>query len=286
MKMQLTPSILLNVPLKSRKMKIRILSILLLIICFFPTMSADRIDSASVAYKEGRFAEAIELYNRVVESDGVSAALMANMGNAYAKAGDYGKAMLCYERSLRLDPSDGNVRNNRAYIVSKIEDGNKANAKGKNLSVVPDEPTFFTNIKDYITHSHSSDTWAIWGAICFLLVLVCLAMYLFRSEIIVRKIGFFGSMVLVGLCIIFICFSFASARACTSHDEGVITGYKVILLSEPFTTAKPSSSPLVRGTKVDILERETNQGDKVEWYKVRLNSDYAGWIQSTDLEEI
>lgn len=248
--------------------------------------SQNKLELATKAYKDGKYAEAAALYGEIAKEKGVSAALLANMGNAYAKAGDYGQAFLCYERSLYLDPSDKSVRNNRAYILSKIEDGNKANAKGKNISVVADEPSFFAKLRHYITHSHTSNTWAIWGGISFVLLCACVALYIFRQEVLLKKIGFFSAIGLVVLCICFMSFSFASARACQAHNQGVITGFKVTLLTEPFSSAKASGTPLERGTKLDVLETETDQNGKVEWYKVRLNSEFAGWIPASEFEII
>lgn len=257
-------------------------------ISIFPGVaySADGLKEAEVAYQNGDYAKTVKIYNEIAKTQGVSAELYANMGNAYAKAGDYGHAFLCYERSLYLDPSDKEVLNNRAYILSKIEDGNKANAQGKDISVVPDEPSFFSRLKTYITHSHTSDTWALWGGICFVLLCGCVFVYIFRNEVLLRKIGFFGAIALLVLCSVFMVFSFASAKACQAHDQGVITGFKVSLYSEPYTTSKVTGTPLERGTRLDILEKETDQNGKVEWYKVRLNSEFAGWIPAKEFEVI
>lgn len=244
------------------------------------------LENARKAYEAGRYLECAEIYDSISKADGVSAALLANMGNAYAKAGDYGHAFLCYERSLYLDPSNKEVRNNRAFILSKIEDGNIANAKGKNISVVSDQPTFFTRLKNYITHSHTSNTWAIWGGVFFVLVCGCIAIYLFRKEVLVRKIGFFGAIAFFALSVIFMLFSIASAKECDTHNQGVIVGYKVLLMTEPLNSSKTTGTPLERGTKLDILEMETDNDGKVEWYKVRLNSEFAGWIQASEFEVI
>lgn len=241
---------------------------------------------AEKAYSEGRYAEAAEIYHRISKEYGVSAPLLANMGNVYAKAGDYGHALLYYERSLRLNPSDKSVKSNRAYILSKIEDGNKANAKGKNVSVVAEQPSFFSGIKHYISYGHTSNTWAIWGGVSFVLLCVCIALYVFRSEVLLRKTGFFGAIVLIVFCVVFMSFSFISARASQEHDQGVITGFKVSLLTEPFSSSKPSGTPLERGTRLDILEKEANTKGNIEWYKVRLNSDFVGWIHASEFEVI
>ncbi len=270
------------------KMNYRIMFFIASVLLMLPlsVMADNSLESAEKAYNEGKFAEAAAIYDKISQEHGVSASLLANMGNAYAKAGDYGQAFLCYERSLYLDPSSNEVRNNRAYILSKIEDGNKANAKGKNISVVADEPSFFSRVKRYVTYSHTSDTWAVWGAVSFVLLCGCIALYIFRTEVLLRKIGFFGGLSLLVLCVVFMTFSFASAKACQSHDRGVITGFKVVLLTEPFSSAKAVGTPLERGTPLDILESENSQDGTVEWYKVRLNSEFAGWIQASDFEVI
>lgn len=245
-----------------------------------------KLDSAAAAYKDGRYAEAANIYESIASQYGVNAELYANMGNAYAKAGDFGHAYLCYERSLYLNPSDKVVRNNRAYIQSKIEDGNRANAKGSKISVIEDTPTFFTRLKQYVTHSHTSNTWAIWGGISFVLLISCVAMYIFSRHVIVRKAGFFGGMIMMLACALFMIFSFSSAKACNTHNQGIITGFKVNLLSEPYSSAKPTATPLERGTRLYILDTENGKDGTVNWYKVRLNSEFAGWIQAKDFEVI
>lgn len=247
---------------------------------------SETLDSAANAYNDGQYAEAAALYESVAKQSGVSAELYANMGNSYAKAGDYGHAFLCYERSLYLNPSDKEVRNNRAYILSKIEDGNKANAKGKKISVVEDAPSFFMRLKHYVTHSHTSNTWAVWGGISFILLCGCVALYIFSKEVLARKAGFFGGIVLLIGCTIFMTFSFASAKACDTHNQGIITGFKVTLLSEPYSSAKTSGTPLERGTRLYILDTDEDKDGNIKWYKVRLNSEFAGWIPADEFEVI
>ena len=56
--------------------------------------------------------------------------------------------------------------------------------------------------------------------------------------------------------------------------------------TEPFSSAKAVGTPLERGTPLDILESENSQDGTIEWYKVRLNSEFAGWIQASDFEVI
>ncbi|MDQ6624878.1 MAG: tetratricopeptide repeat protein, partial [Verrucomicrobiota bacterium] len=55
-------------------------------------------------YAAGKFREAIELYDGVVRDGQLSAALFYNLGNAWYRAEDLGRAILNYERALALQP--------------------------------------------------------------------------------------------------------------------------------------------------------------------------------------
>ncbi len=271
------------------KIKVQLLTLFLLL-CTASDIAAQTpevlIDSAATAYNNKEYAKAIDFYQQCEQKYGSSAALYANIGNSYAKLGDYGHAFIFYERSLRLNPGDKEVRNNREFILRKITDANKANLAGKKISVEPDEPGFFTKIGLYLTHSHTSDTWATWGLVMFLILCGCIAIYYFRKEELVRKIGFFGGISALFLCIVFNILAVRAAKIFELDNEGVIIEFKSSLKAEPFSSAKTVGVPLVKGTKLEILETQNSKDGKPEWYKVRLNSDLAGWIEASEFEII
>ena len=59
---------------------------------------------ANQAYSEGRFQEAVDGFQSLVDSGRWSANLFYDLGNAWFRLGDFGKAILNYERALALDP--------------------------------------------------------------------------------------------------------------------------------------------------------------------------------------
>ena len=122
---------------------------------FVSSLGAATLEEAQKAYTDGDFAQAAAIYEEVAAEKGVSVPLLTNMGNAYFKTGDYGHAMLCYRRALRIDPSDTQAKDNISYIESKVEDNNKAEAKGKKVSVAPEDRSFFSSVRRYIVYSHS-----------------------------------------------------------------------------------------------------------------------------------
>ena len=66
-------------------------------------------------YSEGRYADAARKYEDVLASGVESANLHYNLGNAYFRAGDVGRAILSYERARRLAPRDPDVLANLAF---------------------------------------------------------------------------------------------------------------------------------------------------------------------------
>ena len=59
---------------------------------------------ANQAYAEGRFEDAVAGYDSVVRVGHWNANVFYDLGNAWYRLGDFGKAILNYERALALDP--------------------------------------------------------------------------------------------------------------------------------------------------------------------------------------
>lgn len=78
--------------------------------------------SGNAAYQAGRFEEARDAYEGILAAGSESATLYYNLGNAYFKLGDLGKAVLSYERARRLDPGDEDIRANLDLANSLLAD--------------------------------------------------------------------------------------------------------------------------------------------------------------------
>ena len=66
----------------------------------------ERDEAARQAYLAGDSAKALETWTALANEQGVSARRLAAMGNAEWKLGRRGRAMVCWERALSIDPSD------------------------------------------------------------------------------------------------------------------------------------------------------------------------------------
>lgn len=68
--------------------------------------------TGNVHYREGRYAEAVASYERVLAQGYVSAPLYFNLGNARYRLNRIAEAIVAYERALRLDPGDSDIQFN------------------------------------------------------------------------------------------------------------------------------------------------------------------------------
>lgn len=266
-------------------MKDKIFSIVLMFCAFAIHIQAQNTATeADSAYSAGNYDKAIELYRVMAENEGTSPALLFNLGNACFQTGDYGNAMLNWLRARRLSPGSEKINANIKYLQSRVEDANKAEQKGKRHKVILDEQSFFQSVKSAIAENIPSDTWAVWAVVVFILFIGALALYIFSRTVILRKTGFFGGMVFLLFSLVFVIFAFMGAKVADSRQTGVVTAFKVTLLTEPGKDQDAGKGGvLTKGTIVQILTEEVDAEGKVTWYKVRMNTDYIGWVASSDM---
>jgi tetratricopeptide (TPR) repeat protein len=78
-------------------------------------VSAAVFDSANKLYEEGKYAEAASAYETLVRSGQTSAALYFNLGNAFFKSGQIGRAIAAYRQAEQLAPRDPDLRANLQF---------------------------------------------------------------------------------------------------------------------------------------------------------------------------
>lgn len=82
--------------------------------------ASGKYQSAIDVYTDGDFDTALAEFSSMLESDEVSPALLYNIANSHFKKGDFVNAFVCYERVLRLDPRNGDARENLRVVRQKL----------------------------------------------------------------------------------------------------------------------------------------------------------------------
>lgn len=254
----------------------RYILLLILGITFSAFSSASTLTlQADSAYIEDRYANAIELYEKSIANEGASSITYYNLGNAYYRSDKLGKAIICYERALILDPTNEDARTNLNFVNTKITDRLSENG------------TFLSNFFNNIINSRHSNSWAMLAMVSFLLFLTAIAIYVFSSKISLKKSGFFGGIIFILATTIFIIFSSQALSNATSHNKAVIISPSTILSTSPRQPKDRSEEALLlhEGTKVEITDSVTNI-DGTKWYDVKVDNNHRAWLKSSDAEII
>ncbi|MGL5547675.1 MAG: tetratricopeptide repeat protein, partial [Tannerellaceae bacterium] len=148
----------------------KILFIIMIQVLSFSAFAENEIDLANDAYSKGNYNEAIELYNKVLEKNGESAEIYYNLGNAYYKENKTASAILYYERALLLDPSDADIRFNLELAKQKSVD-----------KIVPVGEFFISSWFRALKQSANAESWSLIGVACYILLLICAAVFLFNN---------------------------------------------------------------------------------------------------------
>ncbi|MBQ3174561.1 MAG: tetratricopeptide repeat protein [Bacteroidales bacterium] len=223
---------------------------------------------ANDAYSLGEYSKALDIYGHIEKDGYVSARLWYNMGNACYKLQEDGKAILYYERALKLDPSNADVKHNleiaRLKILDKIES-------------VP-EFILVTWLKE-LRNTMSSDRWAWTGVILLLFTALSVLAFRFAPRRAQRKVAFVFACLFLLLTIASFLFSINLKNNVRRADSAIVLVPVSNVKSAPNSTGG-NLFILHEGTKVNIIE---NVG---QWSRVELSDGRQGWMLSKDFETI
>ena len=77
-------------------------------------------DTANRLYGQGKFAEAAGAYKNLIQSGLTSGAVYFNLGDAYFKAGQFGRAIVAYRQAMQLTPRDNDLRANLQFVRNQV----------------------------------------------------------------------------------------------------------------------------------------------------------------------
>lgn len=237
--------------------------------------TAQRADSA---YNAEDYRMATELYQAAIDSEGPSAELYYNLANAFYRAGKPGLAVLNYERSLRIDPTDADARQNLEFVRNHIQDRPE------------DDTAFFASLHRSMVMMMRPDAWAWTAFALFVLLTGAVALYIFSADVTRRKFGFFGGIILLVFFVYAIIAAADAAARARDHNEAVVVVPSTQLSSAPRAvgTSADRTVNIHEGTVVEIIDSVHTPDDPVSpmWYNVKINNATKAWLRSIDVERI
>jgi tetratricopeptide (TPR) repeat protein len=219
---------------------------------------------ASLYYKAAQYDEAIAQYYLLIRQGVESGSLFYNLGNCYLKKGQFGKAILNYERAKRIIPSDADLIANNQYARSLIKGASPQEATAW------DEKIFERSLGRL-----SPD-----GLIIFLSAIYTLFMIILITRTYSIRMRKYSLAVIAILLALFILGSLSFYEKVSAIGKEAITMTdKADVKFQPFEKA-PFHFALYEGMKIRILRIE---GD---WVKILTPDKKTGWIQVLHIEVI
>jgi tetratricopeptide (TPR) repeat protein len=231
---------------------------------------------ADSAYAQERYHDALGNYQLMMQEQGVSSKLFYNMGNTYYKINDYAHAIICYEKALMLDPTCTQARENLEFVNQKLK-----------LPVAMGSRSFVTQVAQSVAFLFTSNGWAIVALITFILCLIAVAIYVFRREVLWRKLGFFSALALLVLTALAITCSLYLRNRATNSNAAIVVSQSATLSTAPRTpSASEVAFKLPLGSKVEVNDSVAtkSEGDSHKWYQVQAANGRIAWIDDDDVE--
>ena len=234
--------------------------------CQLSICTAATWEEANALYAEGNYADAATQYETIVLDD-PQPEVYYNLGNAYFKQGEIARAILSYERALRLKPNYPDCKHNLQFAQAKIIDNIEDNHR-----------FFLAQWAEAFRNLLSETIWFYISVALFILALIGAFTFAFGRQMALRKTGFHFAWAALLCSVIALCCAGSLHHRDNAREEAIII--------QGIVNAK--SSPDKSGTDLFILHEGTKVwvGETVNgWCSVHVG-DHVGWISSNALERI
>ena len=179
------------------------------------------------------------------------------------------RPVLFYERALRLDPSDADIRYNLEFARNLTQDR------------IDEVPEFI--LKTWIRKVNyllPSNAWAGLSLFLLALALGLFLLFLLGPSAGARRTGFFTGIAALLLALAAWGFAHSQKAAAERHDAAIVMRPVTSVTSSPSGDAAKSLFILHEGTKVKVLDEVSGFTD------IELADGRRGWIATQDIERI
>ena len=215
---------------------------------------------ANQEYAQGHFKEAVSGYEVLVRAGQWNANLFYDLGNAYFRTGDFGRAILNYERALALDRHHPEATANLQI----------ARDEARALELQPGRLEHYLQFASINQYSIVAAA-AFWLAIFAVLALI----FARRRSVALKAVSIFCLLVFA----IAAWATYTLEHGSKGRALAIVTGNDVQARLATADTAN-SILALPPGSEIKIL---STRGD---WMYASLPNDLRGWIQTKNAEQV
>ncbi len=215
---------------------------------------------ANTLYEKGEYETAAELYRQIIESGMENWQVYYNLGNASFRLNRIGEAVLNYERALKLNPENDDIRYNLEIANLSVVD---------RIPEPPQQPVIAWILRQFNRPSFTGLVYALLSFYAIFVLLLALPMYFprlgrGRAYRLSRAVSLSFAVLFAGIVL----FRWYGSE---TRQFGVILAPQVRVTSSPAADAT-EVFVLHEGVRLEIEEQSG------EWLRIRLRDGKIGWV--------
>lgn len=218
------------------------------------------LNNANHYYQQKDFASAIKEYQKIINDGYIGSSIFYNLGNCYYRIGEIGEAILYYEKALKLNSNDEDIRHNLQFVNLKTID-----------KVEPLPKFFLFNWWESLLEIFTVNGWTIFNFIIYLLLIISLSFFILSKKISQRKVSLYSSLSLFIILLFCIVILISKYNIENNRKEGIVVENVVNVKTAPDFNSTDTFI-IHEGLKVrieDVVDK---------WYRIKLPDGKVGWI--------
>jgi hypothetical protein len=212
----------------------------------------DLFDSANRLYEQSKFSDAVTAYEGIVRTGYVSAPVYFNLGNAYFKSGQIGRAIEAYRIAERLAPRDPDIRANLAFARNQVQG-----------------PTFRPTALESWPARLTLNEWTGLAALAFWIWLVVLMMGQLQPPL---RPSLRGTRITAGFATGVLVACALAALHFQSRSVVVVPTAELVVRNGPLDDS-PEAFTAHDGAELRVIDHKDN------WIEVATGSQRTGWVK-------
>lgn len=236
---------------------------LLSVLCLRAEDVANAFDTANKLYEQGKFQEAATQYEGLLRSGAASPIVYFNLGNAWFKAGQLGRAIAAYREAQRLAPRDPNVRFNLQFVRKQVT--------GSEQAPGPVWRVWLSNL--------TLNEWTVAAVIAFWVLFLLLALGELRA--LWRSALRFWTLASATASVAFAALLAMAVYNERSTDAAVVVVPNTVVRYGPIEDSKVFYQ-LRDGSELEVLDEKKTAGDQ-SWLMVQDGARRTGWLKRNEV---
>jgi tetratricopeptide (TPR) repeat protein len=216
-------------------------------------------------YFEEQYADAIDSYNQILDSNHISFELYYNLGNSYFQFGKIPKSILYFEKALLLDKGNKSCLNNLELARNRIE------------MIEPIPRLFYVNWWNLFSSSLNLNWWSV------LLIIsvwsICILIVLFTRN---RKKWIFNAMI----SSIILCLIFAFAMVSANNKQNKVSGIIMTDSKLYSSSSLKSDIGLVKAGNKAIVKEIFTTTENNDVVFIHLEDGQTAYIKTSEIRLI